>query len=1413
MVFHFGLYHFGCESLRAGFRLPGRLVALVAACLALTAPALAADGTWNVDANGNWSTNSNWVGNTIPGTTTGTTSTDTAWFSRLLTGGRTVTVDSNRNIKNITFDDVNSSTFGYTLSGGSLLLTSGGTIAATGSLGAHTDTISSPMTILGNNATYTFANDSSLATRLLQITGPITGQSTTGGTTTIVLGGSNNGLNDFRSTLSGGTGGGAIAVVKEGSGTWRILQTSVANVERVNETTSFTINGGTLLVPSENAVRNALGASPTITLANVAGAQLDFGPVNHGKNIGFGSLSGGGASGGNIVNAAYANAGIYIGFDNTSTTFAGRIISGTAGGAAVNGGGLYKVGTGTLTLTGSGNDAGGTTFLRGGGLGLDFSQAWTGTNILASTRAIQFEGGRLLLTGSSGESNSQTFLSTTVAQGSSGIALTSNGATGLLASLGAITRSAGGTLDITLPDGTQSATNGVRTTTTTVTNGVTTASTTAYLTVGGTTWGVTSGTNVTGLSSYATGSANYISTNNVDVTNGDTVATGTVNTLRFNGSNTLTLTGTTTVGAGGVLVTSAASAGAAFSGGTLRPGSGNELVLINNGSLLTVDSVIANNSANSSLTLSGTGGIRLNGNNTYTGTTRISSGTVTLGSATALGASGSSAVWIGDKPSAVLDLNGYDISIGSLAGAGGSVSNAANSFGTPGGQVLLGANSLTAGADNTSTTYGGRISGSGTFTKVGTGNLTITGSSAFAGFSGSLVAESGTLTIGSVADTHFGTDPLGTATVYLGKIGGGTANARLEVTGSTGRPIVLVTGNSGTMAIAQNQFGRVQSSTVIASSITGTGDLVIVREGSQPAKFSVTGLINHTGNLTLLKNLIAGDGLAISGGIGSNVVNVTLNQRDTGPNGNDGNITIGGTIAATGTISNISAQPAGANPTINAVITNASRLVQNSSVRALVLNAANTFSGDTFIQSGTLTLGNNLALQNSGLDTSGAGVLDATSRTTPTFGGLIGSTSLSATNIVGYGAITALALNPQSGKSYTYSGNIGNGAANMTLTKSGSGTQILSGSNSYSGATTVSTGMLQFGKAASLYGGTTASWTAANIRTGSGATLAFSVGGTDEFTTGNVTTLLTNLAASSSVTNGMRAGSILGFDTTNAAGGTFTITDVIGNTTGASGGVRGLRKLGTGILELAGQNTYTGETAIVQGVLAVNGRVAGNASVASGAVLGGSGVIAGGLTGDGLIAPGNSPGILTVEGQVTPTASTSFAFEFSGTGAPVWNNAAASVNDVLRLTNNDPFTSSLASSNVVNIYFEVASLAANDAFLGGFFVDNLSSTANLLATGLGSAVFQYFVKGDGLGGFDYNGTNYYTFEQYKTNNPGLGLTEVTRSVVNVTSADFAGGTITTGQVTQFVIVPEPGSLALAGIGIAAAAYASRRHRR
>jgi fibronectin-binding autotransporter adhesin len=170
----------------------------------------------------------------------------------------------------------------------------------------------------------------------------------------------------------------------------------------------------------------------------------------------------------------------------------------------------------------------------------------------------------------------------------------------------------------------------------------------------------------------------------------------------------------------------------------------------------------------------------------------------------------------------------------------------------------------------------------------------------------------------------------------------------------------------------------------------------------------------------------------------------------------------------------------------------------------------------------------------------------------------------------------------------------------ISIIKSGTGTQTFSGANTYAGTTQVNAGTLQFAKTSSLYNNTPASWTAANINVRNGATLAINVGGTGEFTTGNVTTLLTNLAASSSSTNGMNAGSSLGFDTTNASGGTFIISDVIANTTGASGGARSVSKLGTGTLALTGNNSFTGLLTIWQGTLLLgNGGITGSLSPSS----------------------------------------------------------------------------------------------------------------------------------------------------------------------------------------------------------------------
>ncbi|MEI6177406.1 MAG: autotransporter-associated beta strand repeat-containing protein, partial [Verrucomicrobiota bacterium] len=154
------------------------------------------------------------------------------------------------------------------------------------------------------------------------------------------------------------------------------------------------------------------------------------------------------------------------------------------------------------------------------------------------------------------------------------------------------------------------------------------------------------------------------------------------------------------------------------------------------------------------------------------------------------------------------------------------------------------------------------------------------------------------------------------------------------------------------------------------------------------------------------------------------------------------------------------------------------------------------------------------------------------------------------------------------------------GTGTLALTKAGTGTLTLSGTNIYTGNTLVSAGTLQFAKQVALYNnGAAAAWSRTNINVNSGATMAFNIGGTGEFTKADVITLL----ALSNGANGFQTGSILGLDTTS---GNFTYDSAIANPNSGAN-VLGLTKLGTNTLTLSSTNTYTGATTITQGTLQV----------------------------------------------------------------------------------------------------------------------------------------------------------------------------------------------------------------------------------
>lgn len=119
-------------------------------------------------------------------------------------------------------------------------------------------------------------------------------------------------------------------------------------------------------------------------------------------------------------------------------------------------------------------------------------------------------------------------------------------------------------------------------------------------------------------------------------------------------------------------------------------------------------------------------------------------------------------------------------------------------------------------------------------------------------------------------------------------------------------------------------------------------------------------------------------------------------------------------------------------------------------------------------------------------------------------------------------------------------------------------------------------------------------------------------------------------------------------DNTNAAGDRARISGTI-----SGGSASLLNKTGAGLLELTGANTYSGGTLVAVGTLLVinttgSGTGTGNVTVASGATLGGGGTIQGSVFSSGTVSPGSSPGLLTIQQDLSVLASSVLRIEIGG---------------------------------------------------------------------------------------------------------------------------------------------------------------------
>ena len=581
---------------------------------------------------------------------------------------------------------------------------------------------------------------------------------------------------------------------------------------------------------------------------------------------------------------------------------------------------------------------------------------------------------------------------------------------------------------------------------------------------------------------------------------------------------------------------------------------------------LTLSGVISESGGARTLTKAGSGTVVLNGTNTYTGTTSITGGVLDIGNAAGLGDTSAGAT-VSDG--ATLSLSGglsFNAEALTLNGAGVSSSGALlNESGsnTWTGTVTLNTATSIGANSTTSLDISGAVSGANALTKVGAGTVKLSGSNgSFTGDvnvnvgtlqveNGSAVDDSATVTLANTSGAVFQT----VSNETIGDLaGGGATGGRVSLNAST----TLSTGTA--------------TDSTYAGSITGSGNLI--KQGSGTMVLTdAQGSSGYTGTSTVSDGVLeieantalgasgSGQGTSVTSGASLTLDGIGLiiaEPLTLNGNGDSGNgalryiSTTGiGTSTVSGTVSLASASrvridDADDDLVLSGVVSGSNALEKTGS-GTLELQGTNTFSGSTAINGGTLRVANGSAIADTAsvslANTSGA-VFELLA--SETIGDLSGG-GASGGNV----SLNANTLTTGDASNTTFSGVI-SGTSN--LIKQGSGTFELQGTNTFTGTTTITNGMLTLDNS----GGDALAATS-QVILNSGGTLLFDrsdqvvntadlvlAGGT--FNTAGYSETMDNLTLTATSVVDMGGDfSILNFSDGTRTGGVFSVKNWSGN--------------------------------------------------------------------------------------------------------------------------------------------------------------------------------------------------------------------------------------------------------------------------